>query len=91
MSGPAGSTADRTAQNDSEGFVSRYHKFASLSLKRQRELLPIFTHRQSPAPREFLVLTICRNIVAISRRTLSRYNRVWADRLREINSSVPFF
>jgi len=41
-----GSGADRGggAQNDSEGFVSRYNKYASLSLKRQRELLPIFKH-----------------------------------------------
>jgi hypothetical protein len=43
--GPS-STADRTTQSDSEGFVSRYNKFASLSLKRQRELLPIFRHRK---------------------------------------------
>lgn len=45
----AGSSADRGGggggQNDSEGFVSRYNKYASLSLKRQRELLPIFKHR----------------------------------------------
>jgi hypothetical protein len=45
MSTGPGSTADRTAQNDSEGFVSRYNKYASLSLKRQRELLPIYRHR----------------------------------------------
>lgn len=45
MSGGAASTVDRTAQNDSEGFVSRYNKYATLSLKRQRGLLPIFRHR----------------------------------------------
>jgi ATP-dependent RNA helicase DDX35 len=77
-SGP-GSSADRTAQNDSEGFVSRYNKFASVSLKRQRELLPIFSHRKLPTTKHKANI---RNVPALPRRELPcdnslRTNRMW--------------
>ena len=84
MTTGGGSTADRTAQNDSEGFVSRYNKFASLSLKRQRELLPIFKHRTLI----MWILTDFRDITLVPGRELSSDNCLWTDRLWKVNSYV---
>jgi hypothetical protein len=80
-----GSTADRTAQNDSEGFVSRYNKFASLSLKRQRELLPIFRHRIA-----FLVdIANNREIIIIPSGELPGHYCMWANGLWKVDSLQP--
>jgi len=86
MSTGPGSAADRTAQNDSEGFVSRYNKYASLSLKRQRELLPIYRHRNPPQVR---AVTHSRDVAFISRGKFPRNNCMRTNWLWEVDSYSP--
>ena len=80
-----GSTADRTAQNDSEGFVSRYNKFATLSLKtteRTAANLPIIVLHTS------LDLADNRDISVIPRRKLPSNYCMRTDRLWKVNTYV---
>lgn len=81
-----GSSADRTAQNDSEGFVSRYNKFAALSLKRQRELLPIFRHRKLSYSKH---KTDGRDFPTIPRGELSGDYSLWTNGMWKVDSYAP--